>query len=400
MNRCPPEIHARIFAYACTDDGTTGCALSLVSRYIHEVSYPYQWQCISLAGFKRVVQLAAEIRKMKRKRPVNHLFLCDRYSPPPNCFPHPEDHTAYELDLLPAIVTIAEYASATLETLSFFSDACFYDGASAVRHLLSVPYPQLKELTVRACCTPRQLAGPLPGDFLPCATPCLERLHLALPYHGFSSDNLQATHNLVQSISADVSHLRFTMLDKWGSKRVVEVVHAELAAAGIVARVLHLPPSDWDSPSTAIAHAVTWERLLPDSLRFFAIQPSPTSTFYCSCCMDLRGDVDVMRILECMSALADKERFAYMDRRPIRVRKCRTDPAEVAGYGYVEAKQDWVGRIQEEAGCWRQKDALDWDAESVSDRRRPASPAPLYTPKYRTSRISKLRNVVRRFKVW
>lgn len=400
MERCPPEIHVRIFSYACTDDGTTGCALSLVSHYFREVSYPCQWQCISLAGFKRVVRLARETQVIRRRKPVYHLFLSDRYSPPPNCYPHPEDHTAYELELLPALCTIMEYASDSLETLSFFSDACFYDGASAVRHLLSFPYPRLKELTLRACCTPRQLAGPLPGDSLPCQTPSLERLHLALPYHGFSSDNLQATHNLVQSISPSVSHLRFTMLDKWGSRRVVEVVHAELAAAGIVTPVLHLPPSDWDSPSTTVAHAVTWERLLPHGLQFFAIQPSPTSTFYCSCCMDLRGDVDVMRILERISEVADIQRFAYMDRRPIRVRKCRTDPMEVAGYGYAEAKYDWGSRIQGQDGCWRQKDAPDADVESMVEKRCHSPAALVFVPKRRTSRISKLRNVVRRFKMW
>lgn len=400
MDRCPPEIHARIFQYACTEDGTTGCSLSLVSRYIRQVSYPYQWQSISLAGFKRVVQLANEMQQNAHKRPVYNLFLCDRYSPPPNCFPHPDDQTAYDLELLPALSTILEYASKTLETLSFFSDACFYNGAIAARHLLSFPYPRLRELTLRACCTPRQLTGPRQGDMLPCQTPQLERLHLALPYHGLSSDNLQATHNLVHSISPRISHLRLTMLDKWGSRRVVEVVHAELAAAGIVAPVLDLPPPDWDSPSTAVAQPVTWNQLLPAGLQFFAIQPSPTSTFYCSCCMDLRGDVDVMRILERMSIVANKDRFAYMDRRPITVRRCRTDPMEVAGYGYIEARYDWVERIQEGDGCWKQKDIIESDADSTVEGRRTRAPSIIFVPKVRNSRISKLRNAVRRLKLW
>ncbi|KIP10196.1 hypothetical protein PHLGIDRAFT_101534 [Phlebiopsis gigantea 11061_1 CR5-6] len=400
MDRCPPEIHARIFAYACTDDGTTGCSLARVSRYIREVSLPYQWQCIALAGFKRVVQLAREIEKSRIRRPVFHIFLCDRHSPPPNCYPHTEDRTAYELELLPALSIILGYVSESLETLSLFSDACFYDGAIAVRHVLSFPYPHLKELTIRACCTPRQLAGFRPGDSLPCETPNLERLHLALPYHGFSSDNLQATHNLIQSISSEVSHLRFTMLDKWGSRRVVEVVHAELAASRILTPVLDLPPLDWECPSTATACPVTWDRLLPDGLRFFAIQPSPTSTFYCSCCMDLRGDVDVIRILERMSVVADKDRFAYMDRRPIRARKCRMDPLEVAGYGFVEAKNDWQTRVKNGGGCWKQKDAPDSDMESSEEEPTGSPTLPLLSSRPQVSRMSKLRRVVKRWKMW
>jgi hypothetical protein len=402
MDRCPPEIHVRIFSYACTNDGTTGCALSLVSRYIREVSAPYQWQCIALAGFKRVIQLANEIRRVKGKKPIYHLFLCDRYSPPPNCYPHPDDHTAYETDLLPALFNILQYACQNLQTLSFFSDTSFYEGAMAVRCLCSLPYPRLRELTLRACCTPRQLTGPRPGDRLFCQTPVLERLHLALPYHGFSSDNLQATHNLVQSISPTVSHLRFTMLDKWGNRRVVEVIHAELVASSIVAPVLSLLPSDWDSRCTAVAYPVTWDRLLPDGLEFFAIQPSPTSTFYCSCCMDHRGDVDVMRVLECMSEKANKERFAYMARRPIGIGKCHTDPMEVAGYGYIEARQDWMERIEERDGCWKQKEMPDGDVELAVDSGRQRPPSVIFNSKSvsRISRTSKLRSVVKRLKIW
>lgn len=400
MDRCPPEIHARIFSYACMDDGTTGCSLSLVSKYIREVSLPYQWQCISLAKSQCIIQLATQIRKSEGKRPVFHLFLGDRHPAIPFGYTRAADYSTHALDVLQALSVVLEYVSESLETLTFFSDTNFFDGAIVVRHLLSFPYPRLNELTVRACCTPRQLAGYLRGDSLPCHTPKLERLHLALPYHGFSNDNLQATHNLIQSISPHLSHLRFSMLDKWGSRRVIEVIHAELAASNIVTPVLDLPPLDWDSPSTAIASPVTWDRLLPVDLQFFAIQPSPTSTFYCSCCMDLPGDVDVIRILERMSLVSDKNRFAYMDRRAIRARKCRLDPMEVAGYGYIEARRDWQARIREESGCWKRKDAPDLDVEGSDEKIVADSKTPTVVPPPRISRLSKLRCVVRRLKMW
>ncbi|KAI0345954.1 hypothetical protein BDW22DRAFT_1370326 [Trametopsis cervina] len=402
MDKCPPEIHARIFSYACTDDGTTGCHLSLVSRYIHQVSSPYRWQCLALAGFKHVAQFADVLEGVKQKRPIYHLFLSDRRPYVIDTQTNFDHFMEYDTKFVPAMMQILRLAGPTLQTLSLFSEACFVDGAMAVKHCLSIPYPQLKELTLRACCTPSQLTGTFRGDTIPCNTPELTLLHLALPYHGFSSDNLQATHNLVQSISPNVEQLRFTMLDKWGNRRVVEVIHSELADSGIVSDVLDLPPSDWDSPRIATAHPVTWDRLLPENLKLFAIQPSPTSTFYCSCCMDLRGDVDVMRILERMSDLADKERFLYMDRRPIRVRKCRTDPLEVAGYGHQEARSDWMERIDEGNGCWKQRDDLDCDANSQDGRTQLRSPpAFLLVPKRKKMRrVTRLKNMFKKLKVW
>lgn len=399
MDSCPPEIHARIFSYACTDDGVTGCSLSRVSKYVRQVSSPYIWQSIALTAYTRVVRFSNLLGRTSAQRAIHHLFICDRHiSPLDSSY---DDHSVtYDNVFVPALVAVLEYASHTLVTLSYFSDACFVEGAAGVRRCLAVPYPRLKDMTLRACCTPSQLAGTQRGDSIVCDTPNLTHLHLALPYHGFSSDNLQATHNLVQSINRVITHLRFTMLDKWGSKRVVEVMHAELAQAGIVSAVLDLPPSDWDSPRTAKAKPVTWDRLLPASLDLFAIQPSPTSTFYCSCCMDLRGDVDVIRVLEQIARTADQDRFVYMDRRPIRVRRCRTDPMEVAGYGYAEAKQDWLERLGQGDGCWKPKEDMDWGIDSCDDI--PCSSTPIYLPvaKRRSSRTSLLRKAFKKLKVW
>lgn len=432
MEKCPPEIHARIFTFACTDDGVTGQSLSLVSKYVRQVSQPYQWQIIALTSYTRVQQFARLLDRGHHQhqptqpaRPIYHLFLSDRHPvyQPGSGPTYLDPFMQYDNVFAPAMTAVLRYAAPTLRTLSFFSDACFVNGAMAVRYCLAIPYPRLTELTVRACCTPSQLAGTRSGEVLPCDTPRLARLHLALPYHGFSSDNLQATHNLVRSFSSPspsstdndkynenaLTHLRFTMLDKWGSRRVVEVIHSELAQAGLVAQVLDLPPSDWDSPRTATAQPVTWDRLLPAGLAVFAIQPSPTSTFYCSCCMDLRGDVDVMRILERMADLADKARFVYMHRRPIRVRRCRTDPMEVAGYGYLEAKCDWLERLGEGGGgCWRQRDEVDGDGDGEeadgshgrAERLQGPAAVGLLVPKRRPTLAARLRSVLMKLKVW
>ncbi|KAI0059057.1 hypothetical protein BV25DRAFT_1787962, partial [Artomyces pyxidatus] len=79
MDRTPVEIWAYIFSLACTDDGATGRALSLASRWIHHVSYPYQLQSLSVTRttqFEALI-LMLERRREPSRRPVLHLTLAD-----------------------------------------------------------------------------------------------------------------------------------------------------------------------------------------------------------------------------------------------------------------------------------------------------------------------------------
>ncbi|OSX61040.1 hypothetical protein POSPLADRAFT_1182201 [Postia placenta MAD-698-R-SB12] len=54
VEEVPLEIWARIFCLACTDDGSTGCSLSQVSRYIRAASSEYRLQSIALAGIQQM----------------------------------------------------------------------------------------------------------------------------------------------------------------------------------------------------------------------------------------------------------------------------------------------------------------------------------------------------------
>ena len=60
MNHLPVEIWGEIYAFACTDGGRTGRALSLVSRFINETSKPYKLQSISVIG-KRQLDAFADL---------------------------------------------------------------------------------------------------------------------------------------------------------------------------------------------------------------------------------------------------------------------------------------------------------------------------------------------------
>ena len=118
--------------------------------------------------------------------------------------------------------------------------------------------------------------------------------------------------------------------------------------------------------------------------------------------MDLRGDVDVMRILERMAEVSDKERFLCLERRPINVRKCRTDPMEVAGYGFVEARMDWLERMEDGGGCWRVREDFDCDDGSLEGSP-PAAPTPMPDVRNKTRKgalMSRFGHALKKFKIW
>ncbi|KAL0953795.1 hypothetical protein HGRIS_004979 [Hohenbuehelia grisea] len=84
MNRCPTEIWALIFSYACTDSGRTGRSLSRVSRYFREVSRHVRLQSIAVHGIDQINAFAALLDSTPpRERRVRYLAISTR----PRCRP-------------------------------------------------------------------------------------------------------------------------------------------------------------------------------------------------------------------------------------------------------------------------------------------------------------------------
>jgi hypothetical protein len=97
MDLLPLELVERIFAYACTDGGKTGCALSAVNRWIRVESAPMRYHSIALRGGRPIQAFLVLLRNQNtspatatRTRPrlaklvlsrpivhVKHLFLND-----------------------------------------------------------------------------------------------------------------------------------------------------------------------------------------------------------------------------------------------------------------------------------------------------------------------------------
>lgn len=83
MEKLPAELMLTIFAFACTDGGRTGCALSLVSKHIREVSRPLRFYSIALGRSPRKLQLLVNRLEDEQvmlglcgtKPRVRHLFL-------------------------------------------------------------------------------------------------------------------------------------------------------------------------------------------------------------------------------------------------------------------------------------------------------------------------------------
>lgn len=84
MERCPPEVLSTIFELATwVDDGRTGCALSLVSRYIHDASQFARYQSVALSSLERMIAFINAIyHKPPVLRRVKHVFMdtkCDSF---------------------------------------------------------------------------------------------------------------------------------------------------------------------------------------------------------------------------------------------------------------------------------------------------------------------------------
>ena len=80
MDRCPVEIHAHIFQLACTDGGYTGRALSLVSKYFHDVSKPSKYYSVSCHGSWQAIEFLRLITNLPPyHRIVCHLSVTDAY---------------------------------------------------------------------------------------------------------------------------------------------------------------------------------------------------------------------------------------------------------------------------------------------------------------------------------
>ncbi|TCD63792.1 hypothetical protein EIP91_004943 [Steccherinum ochraceum] len=172
MDTLPLELHAQILEAACVDDGSTARSLSLVSRYIREVSKPFLYQSVAVSGLDALATLAKKLYDLPpHLRRIRHLFLSD------HTYKSLRERSiltvgdANEQAALEeaAFLRIIHYAAPTLETLAL-SVFCPLNGSSVFGAVFSMTFPRLTHLSVH---------GFYPFPHTPNTTPRLRELRLS-----------------------------------------------------------------------------------------------------------------------------------------------------------------------------------------------------------------------------
>ncbi|KAI0332740.1 hypothetical protein GY45DRAFT_441748 [Cubamyces sp. BRFM 1775] len=151
MERCPPEILDHIFAHACTDDGQTGRALSLVSHKIRDMSRRRALQSIALYGQHQIEAFPRLLDgRTSCDNHIRHLFLTD----------------------CPPVAVNAASKGASEQWVNFRTvkehrplEASGWQSSASIVHLLTRAGPSLSTLTLL-------LFETYEGNILAAALPC------------------------------------------------------------------------------------------------------------------------------------------------------------------------------------------------------------------------------------
>ena len=155
----PPEILAHIFSFACTDDGSTYRALSLVSHTCRALVTPYRFQSLVLSSPEQIQRVAIELKKWKstgssgHMSAVRYLFVSD--SRPQGPLPEQDIESAsrrstpQSFDLGKTdLAYILSIAASTLSSLVIDASHSVFSSTSLFAHLFSLRLPQLLDLEI------------------------------------------------------------------------------------------------------------------------------------------------------------------------------------------------------------------------------------------------------------
>jgi hypothetical protein len=79
LDTFPPEILSQICDFACTDGGITARALSRVSKYIGQVTYPFLWRSLVISGLSQLSRLETHLSKNpNHTKLIEDLFFSDK----------------------------------------------------------------------------------------------------------------------------------------------------------------------------------------------------------------------------------------------------------------------------------------------------------------------------------
>ncbi|KAJ3572365.1 hypothetical protein NP233_g3135 [Leucocoprinus birnbaumii] len=194
----PPEVCKQIYEKACDDDGRTGRSLSLVSRYVSEVSEEFKYRSLAVYSIPKILKCYKVLEsKPPEARRIIHLFI----SAHEQVLPGEEGdvdsyqwatqtHYGYACN---AFFGILQFAAPTVQT--------FYLCSSVARPtvLLSIPMPRLVEFTLFNGFPTVPTIAPPSVDF-----PRLKRIRFC----GFT-DHSKGTFHEIRTRAPNVTHLFF-----------------------------------------------------------------------------------------------------------------------------------------------------------------------------------------------
>ncbi|KAI0072938.1 hypothetical protein K474DRAFT_1678277 [Panus rudis PR-1116 ss-1] len=356
IDRCPAEIWARIFSFACTDGGYTGRSLSLVSRYFRDASLRVKLQSISLHGIDNASGFIEMYQRTSpHESPVQYLYFTykpARRSRPSTFSAHDcssveeilrallsYDLTPQEEDILRGrIVSHPVIGSQYVSTQATFKhQVCSVLGrllsltATSLRSLslvlpqgMNIPtplwktsLPHLEQLSIYGCMMPSFSKPELPQNAEP-LFPSLRFLHLTYCEHHLL---------LFTSSSPSLTHLRLSAV----SKLADEIINPLMAHVS--------GDSDYQ--------AAEREAPFPPSLRRIILQPNTAVQMFSG----LRTFPPWIQQLR----KADKRDIVHII--PGRPRgTSRSGALGPSIYDEQDVERDWIECMEGGLGCWKYDD--------------------------------------------
>lgn len=356
MDRCPVEILIKIFAFACTDGGFTGCSLSLVSTFIREVSGLVKHQSVALKGLDQTARfndfihtspfpMRSRVRHLfvdywKKKRPLppdkdfnalsdaDLIFALETYIVDPH---HTRDIAVLvrnrpgltqgiatrQVKFYSTLRLILTSLSSELETMSLVLTArpntynLFYD----------ITFPSLVEYSV--------IGGRFPVVPHPGSTSVPQKIFPSLRYLHLSGGLNDALYIIKNSPS--LTHLRLS-----------EVINIPSALIAVI-ELLFAPPDHFDSSQPP-------KSLLPSTLVKLLVQPAK-STY--------RAVPTVYKDwAEKSKTWESDRRFVLLPSAGLSGRETAVQPDQHAP-AYDLAEAQWRARLDGGLGCWEEAGARD-----------------------------------------